>query len=155
MTVVVMGDEALVAKFKAADAALRASERSWIGESGEIVRNEIKANIVAQGLVEDGDLLKSGRLFYATAHGITVGFGKGLTYAPALELGADMHWILASKVENLKFFWEREGMQFYGPRVLHPGNRPYRFMRNGSEAAIFPLMTMFKERLKAIFGGSI
>jgi hypothetical protein len=152
MAVIVQGDEALVAKFRAADAALHASERDWLAEAGAIVEGAIEANIAAQGLIEDGDLVGSGRVFMATAHGITVGFGQGLDYAASLELGAEPHVIEASNVENLKFFWKREGVQFYGPRVNHPGNRPYKFMRNGSEEAMVPLCFMFMARLRAIFG---
>lgn len=152
MGVTVIGDEALVAKFRAADAALRATERDWLAEAGVIVEESIEANIAAQGLIEDGDLIGSGRVFGATAHGITVGFGQGVPYAAALELGAEPHPIDAKNVENLKFYWKKAGVQFYGPHVNHPGNRPYKFMRNGSEAAIVPLMFMFGRRIMAIFG---
>jgi hypothetical protein len=155
MTVIVTGDEALVAKFQAADVALRASERDWLAEAGVIVENAIEANIAAQGLIEEGDLIGSGRVFGATAHGITVGFGQGVPHAAAIELGAEPHSIDAVNVENLKFYWERAGVQFYGPHVNHPGNRPYKFMRNGSEESMIPLALMFMARLRAIFGGSI
>ena len=170
MAVIVTGDKALVAKFRAADAALRASERDWLHESGVIVETTIEANITAQGLIEDdgphpGALIGSGRVFGETAHGITVGFGEGLDYAPALELGSEPHIIVAGTSEGplatdsfsgrtmLSFFWKREGVDFVGPRVWHPGNRPYKFMRNGAEEAMPALMEMFKMRLIAIFGG--
>lgn len=155
MAVIVTGDAALVAKFQAADAALKASEREWLDEAGIIVETAIEANIAAQGLIEEGDLIGSGRVFGATAHGVTVGFGQGVDYAAAIELGAEPHVIEASNVENLKFYWKRKGVQFYGPRVNHPGNRPYKFMRNGSEEAMVPLALMFMTRLRAIFGMGI
>lgn len=159
MAVIVTGDEALVAKFRAADAALRASERDWLGEAGLIVEKAIEANIAAQGLIGHGDdphpgqLIGSGRVFNATAHGITVGFGKDVEYAAALEFGAEPHPIDAVNVENLKFYWEKAGVQFYGPHVNHPGNRPYKFVRNGAEESMPALMQMFGMRLMAIFGG--
>lgn len=155
MAVIVEGDAALVAKFQAADAALRASEREWLAEAGSIVEGAIEANIAAQGLIESGDLVGSGRVFGATAHGVTVGFGQGLDYAVALELGSEPHVIEARNVENLKFYWEREGVEFFGPRVHHPGNRPYKFMRNGSEEAVVPLCFMFMARLRTIFGNPL
>ena len=155
MSVQVIGDEALVAKFRAADAALRASETSWLAEAGVIVENAIEANIAAQGLIDSGDLIGSGRVFNQTAHGVTVGFGQGLDYAAAIENGSEPHVIEAKNAEYLKFYWEREGVMFYGPRVNHPGNRPYKFMRNGSEQAMVPLAFMFMRRLRAIFGGSL
>ena len=45
MAVIVQGDEALVAKFRAADAALHASERDWLAEAGAIVEGAIEANV--------------------------------------------------------------------------------------------------------------
>lgn len=155
MAVIVTGDEALVAKFRAADAALRAGEREWLAEAGVIVENAIEANIAAQGLIESGNLIGSGRVFGATAHGVTVGFGKDVPYAAALEFGAEPHPIDAVNVENLAFYWERAGVQFYGPHVNHPGNRPYKFMRNGAEQSMTPLAFMFMARLRSIFGGSL
>lgn len=152
MAVVVHGAKALAAKFQKADAALRASERDWLAEAGTIVEQAIEANITAQGLIEDGDLIGSGRVFGATAHGITVGFGKDVPYAAALELGSEPHRINAVNVENLKFFWKKMGVKFYGPTVWHPGNRPYKFVRNGAEQSIVPLAFMFMARLRKIFG---
>ena len=154
----VFGAKELIAKFEAADAALRKSEREWVWESGKILEQAIEDNITAQGLIggdddpHPGALIGSGRVFMLTAHGVTVGFGNGIDYAPALELGADPHVIEATNVESLAFFWAREGVQFYGPRVNHPGNRPYRFMRNGSEEAMTPIAFMFMGRLRTIFG---
>jgi hypothetical protein len=160
MAVIVTGDAALIAKFQAADAALRATERDWLAEAGVIVETAIEANIAAQGLIESdgphpGALVGSGRVFGATAHGVTVGFGQGLDYAASLENGAEPHPIDAVNAENLKFLWKKMGLQFYGPHVNHPGNRPYKFMRNGSEEAMVPLVFMFMARLRAIFGGSL
>jgi hypothetical protein len=164
MAVIVTGDEALVAKFKAADAALHASERDWMREAGIIVEEAIEANITAQGLVDEGDLIGSGRVFNQTAHGITVGFGQGLDYAASIENGAVPHVIVAGTPDGplatdtfsgrtmLSFYWENAGVDFVGPRVMHPGNRPYKFMRNGSQEAMVPLAFMFMERLRAIFG---
>jgi hypothetical protein len=153
ITVHVTGDEQLIAKLNAAQAALKSSEPSWIRESGEIVETAIEANIMSQGLVKSGDLVGSGRVFGQTAHGITVGFGPGLDYAQAIEKGAVPHSIDAKNVENLAFFWEKAGVQFYGPHVNHPGNRPYLFVRSGSEASMPALIEMFRVRLSAIFGG--
>ena len=153
ISVHVSGADALIAKINRAQAALKSSEASWMREAGVIVETAIEANIAAQGLIDSGDLIGSGRVFGQTAHGITVGFGEGLDYAASIEMGAAPHSIDAKNVENLKFFWERENTQFYGPHVNHPGNRPYRFMRNGSEESMPALIMMFAGRLRAIFGG--
>ena len=164
MGVQVIGDDVLVAKFRAADAALRASERDWLHEAGVIVLTAIEANIVAQGLVESGDLAGSGRVFAETAHGSTVGFGQGLDYAASLENGSVSHVITSSSPWGLYFSpkeWvdspvERNAAGYVNLNmVTHPGNRPYKFMRNGAEASMPALIEMFKVRLRAIFGGSL
>jgi hypothetical protein len=154
ISVHVSGADALIAKLNRAQAALKSSEPSWMKEAGVIVETAIEANIAAQGLIDSGDLIGSGRVFGQTAHGITVGFGQGLDYAASIEMGSVEHPIPAKNVENLKFFWARENTMFYGPLVpRHPGNRPYRFMRNGSEESMPALITMFIGRLRSIFGG--
>lgn len=164
MAVQVIGDDVLVAKFRAADAALRASERDWLHEAGVIVLTAIEANIVAQGLVKSGDLAGSGRVFGETAHGSTVGFGQGLDYAASLENGSEPHPITSSSPWGLYFSpkeWvdspvERNADGYVNLNMVnHPGNRPYKFMRNGSEEAMVPLVFMFMRRLRAIFGGSL
>ncbi len=160
----VTGDKALIAKFDKAAAALKASEREWLWEAGGIVEAAIEANIMAQGLFDENadrdfsqdHLVDTGRVFAPTAHTVTVGFGQGIDYAPALELGAVPHQISAVNYPNLIFSaaWAEGGM-FIGPFVNHPGNRPYRFMRTGTEAAFVPVCLMFAKRLDAIFGTAV
>lgn len=147
-----MGAEELAAKFQAAIVQLQAEKPSWLAEGGEIVKTSVQGVIESENLIRTGALLRSGRVFGATADNIFVGFGQGLDYAAALELGAMPHSIDASAAPVLQFWWEKMGLWFVGPHVNHPGNRPYAFMRNGAELALTPLALMFLGRLRAIFG---
>ena len=49
-------------------------------------------------------------------------------YAAAIDLGARPHVIRARRAQALHFYWARMGLWFTGPRVNHPGNKPYRFL---------------------------
>ena len=57
---------------------------------------------------------------------VLAGGGK-VQYAAAQEFGARPHVIRARRKRNLVFWWEKAGLLFRGPAVLHPGNpaRPY------------------------------
>jgi len=158
MPVTVIGDEALAAKFNAAAATLQAEKAYWLHDVGIILEEAIEANIARQGLIDTGDLIDSGRVFNQTANGVSVGFGNMLGYAEPLELGSREHWIEAgagwwSSATMLSFYNAKRGEWFYGPRVWHPGNRPYRFMYHGALESVVPIAFYFMERLRAIFGG--
>jgi len=148
----VIGATELAAKFDACCVECEAKKGGWLMEAGGILQTAIEARITADGLVKTGALLGSGRTFEAGAGAVCVGFGAGLDYAPALELGAMPHSIDAKNVPDLIFFWKKAGHTFIGPHVNHPGNRPYAFMRNGTEGSLVPLSFMFMEKLRAIFG---
>lgn len=47
--------------------------------------------------------------------------GSRLPYADSVHRGSAPHVIEARSKKNLRFFWERRGTTFYGPRVNHPG----------------------------------
>ena len=145
------GAEAVAASFEAAAAAVTAQKPQWLTQGGEITKTAVAGEITAQGLVETGALLGSGRVFGLGGDGISVGFGQGLEYAQALERGAMPHPIVASRASNLKFYWEKAGMWFLGPAVMHPGNRPYAYARNGAAIASPIVAAMVIGRIRAIF----
>jgi hypothetical protein len=152
MYATVIGDDALIAKFNAAAAALKAEAPMWLVEAGNVVETSVRGVIRSEGLYETGALYGSGRTFGQTGNSILVGFGQGLDYAAALEHGAAPHEISAVNGPVLSFWWENAGQWFFGPSVQHPGNRPYAFMRNGAELSLTPLALMFMSKLRAIFG---
>jgi hypothetical protein len=159
VTATVIGDEALAAKFNAAAAALIDQERFWLHDVGQIVELSIKQNIVMQGLVRGKadnpahpHLIDTGRVFGLTAHGVSVGFGKGHPAADALEFGAIAHAIVSSD-RMLSFWWENRGDWFFGTQVWHPGNIAYRYVYNGTLNAVIPVCKFFVSRVAAIFGG--
>jgi len=147
----VLGDDVLIAKFRAAVTTLQAEKAYWLHDVADILETAIEGNIASQGLVDTGALIDSGRIFFQTANGISVGFGKGLDYAAAIELGARPHEILGNPL--LAFYWQNRGEWFVGPKVNHPGNQPYRFMYKGALQSVTPIAFYFMERLRAIFGG--
>ncbi len=53
--------------------------------------------------------------------------GSTLRHALVAHQGAAPHPILARRAPNLKFFWEKRGVTFVGPKVNHPGMKgtPY------------------------------
>jgi len=169
-----IGDEALAAKFNAAAAKVVAEKPTWLRDVGELVELSIQESIIEQGLEDTGALFYSGRVFYQTANGISIGFGKGLEYAEPLELGAAAHEITGNPL--LAFMWEGAksggygnahssqgsaagnagvpgGELFIGPSVQHPGNIAYRYVYNGTYRALVPILGYFFKELRAIFGG--
>lgn len=159
VTATVIGDEALAAKFQAAAAQLLREERFWVHDCGKIMETSIKQNISMQGLVggkvdspAHPHLIDTTRVFALTAHGVSVGVGKGHPAAHALEFGAIAHAIVSTD-KMLKFYWESRGDTFYGTAVWHPGNYAYRYAYNGALNAVLPIAKHFVARVGAIFGG--
>lgn len=74
-----------------------------------------------------------------TASWVRARVGSDLPYAAAQHDGATAHEIRAKRVRLLKFYWEREGRWFYGPRVNHPGNE-------GNEYLFRPLERIARRR---------
>ena len=145
MPVTVIGNHQVAAKFRQAAAQLKSQQPLMLQHCGEVVKTSIVADIVKQGLIKEGRLVQSGRVFHITGSTTHVGFGKNLInpesgspYIWALELGADFHPIAAKRTRNLVFFWDKIGDYFIGPRlpIGHPGVRPYRFVRQGTQAAM-------------------
>ena len=66
---------------------------------------------------DDGEVLRGG------AAG-----GGGLDYARPLEFGAAPHEIVPRVARFLRF--EKDGRVIFAKRVNHPGNRPFRYMRD-------------------------
>jgi hypothetical protein len=152
MAVVVIGDEAVAAKFRQAAARVKATQKYMLWDAGQVLQESIMANIMSQGLFKSGQLLGSGRTFGLSGGAINVGFGKGVVgesgspYAWALEVGAGWHFIEGNP--TLAFPWEKsEDGWFVGPLVFHPGNKPYRFMRHGAEEAMIPIALLVKNAL--------
>jgi hypothetical protein len=147
-------------KFLAALPRIESEKTTWIPKAGEIVKKAIEANIRAQGLISGPEeahdtrfgnkhLVNSGRLFYKTKNGISVGFGKGLPYAAGLELGSLPHKIEPDEAEKLAFVWR--GQFTTWSYVNHPGNKPYRFVYKGTMESIVPLCLMFMGYLRSVF----
>lgn len=153
VTATVIGDEALAAKFTAAIATLQAESPYWIHDMGLMVQESILDVINREGLIESGDLARSGRTFYQTANGISVGFGQGLAYAQAIEHGARPHPIVVTNPSGLLHFKLSSGEWFVGPAVNHPGNKPYKFVYRGALEACIPILMFFSSKLRAMFGG--
>ena len=167
--VAVVGDDVLIAKLRAAEARMVADKPQWLKTTAEIVKGSIEANIVKQGLTSEDDvhfddkrhkpgaLRRSGRIFYQTKNGVSVGYGKGLDYAAAIEFGSVEHEISARPGWELEFFWERLGVMFSEvegvdhTRVMHPGNRPYRFFYHGVEESVYPILLNWVSYLRAVF----
>ena len=147
-------------KFLAALPRIESEKVKWLPKAGQIVKESIEANIRAQGLISGPEeahdmrfgnksLIESGRLFYQTKNGVSVGFGKGLPYAAALELGSIPHKIEPKEAEALSFYWRGQFVSF--DYVNHPGNRPYRFVYKGTLESIVPLCFMFMGYLRSVF----
>lgn len=154
MAVQVIGDDVVAAKLRAAAVRVKSQQKMMLWDSAEVLQEAIQANISKQGLVKSGELISSGRTFGLSAGGINVGFGKGVVgesgspYAWALEVGAGWHFIEGNPY--LAFEWEKsDDGWFVGPLVWHPGVRPYRFVRHGSEEAMIPIALLVKDYLFA------
>jgi hypothetical protein len=50
-----------------------------------------------------------------------------VTYANPIDKGSVAHVIRARRAPALHFYWARMGRWFTGPKVNHPGNKPYKF----------------------------
>jgi len=48
-------------------------------------------------------------------------------YANPIDKGASPHVIRARRANYLHFYWAKKGRWFTGPKVNHPGNKPYKF----------------------------
>lgn len=66
---------------------------------------------------DEGDVLNAG-----------AGGGAGLDYARPLEFGSPPHEILPRRSKFLRF--EKDGRVIFARKVNHPGNRPFRYMRD-------------------------
>ena len=79
------------------------------------------------------------------------GGGAGLDYAKALEFGSRPHEILPVRAKFLRF--EVDGRVVFARKVNHPGNRPFRYMRDSfaekSEEGIARLRTVVREAMAA------
>lgn len=149
-------------RLKAALPRIEAQKAYYVHLSGDIVKESIEAEILRLGLVSGADeahdprktihLKDSVRVFYQTKNGVSVGTGRGLAYAEPLELGSQPHGIDATAADNLEFWWENEGLWFVGPHVNHPGNRPYRYVYQGTLHALVDLASMWQRYLRAVFG---
>lgn len=76
-----------------------------------------------------GELRRSIRMKRrVTARYVRATVGSNLHYAAPQHDGSERHTIAARRVPLLKFYWEREGRWFVGPRVNHPGNPATEFL---------------------------
>jgi hypothetical protein len=56
-----------------------------------------------------------------------------MKYASAIEFGARRHMIAARRARALHFRWK--GVPMFRRYVIHPGNRPYKFLYRAANAA--------------------
>jgi len=75
--VVVIGDEAVAAKFRQAAARVKATQKYMLWDAGQVLQESIMANIMKQGLFKEGRLVGSGRTFGLSSKAINVGFAAG------------------------------------------------------------------------------
>jgi hypothetical protein len=161
MAVTVIGAHEVAAKFRQAAARVKATQKYMLWDAGQVLQESIATNIMAQGLRKTGQLVGSGRTFGLSGKAINVGFGRGVVnkesgspYAWALEVGSVPHIIVtkgaleSGTAGMLVFPWDQaEDGMFFGPRVMHPGVKPYRFMRHGAEEAMIPIALLVKDWL--------
>jgi len=173
ITVQVIGREALAAKFAASLKTMEATKPVTLRKIGMAQQMNIRDTIWQMLQVRSGNLFNSVRVFYQTKNGISVGTGKGLDYAHALEFGALPHRIVASGIggstrhhteggsftysapggaQNLAFWWANADMFFVGPAVNHPGNRPYKFIQVGFMRSVPQVYRYCCDMIAAAFG---
>jgi hypothetical protein len=70
--------------------------------------------------------LKSGRILRIT---------NPKKYAPSIDTGARPHIIRPRNAKVLRFFSKKAGRVVFARFVRHPGNRPYKFLYNATDAA--------------------
>ncbi len=79
------------------------------------------------------------------------GGGAGLDYAKALEFGSRPHEILPVRAKFLRF--EVDGRVVFARKVNHPGNRPFRYMRDSfqenAQEGIARLRAVVREAMAA------
>lgn len=65
--------------------------------------------------------------------GGVVRFQNRVKYANAIEFGSPKHMIAAKRARSLRFRWK--GALMFRRYVIHPGNRPYKFLYRAANAA--------------------
>lgn len=64
------------------------------------------------------------------------GGGSARGYSYMMDQGTLPHFIRARRAPQLRFFWVKRGIMFYGQSVYHPGNRAYNYIMDGARAAM-------------------
>lgn len=140
--------------------ALRATERA-------IVQHEIAVNVAleAAGEVAKAEVVRNpgftprtGRLQAATqARVIRTTGGKLLRlsnnkdYAVAIDKGAKPHKIVPKSGGFLRF--QGRNGTVYARSVNHPGNKPYRFLRNATGTAYTRLEALLEREMQRVAAG--
>lgn len=147
----VIGDEALAQKLADASHRMEGRKPAFIRACGNIIKDNIERSIFTNLDIRTGALIGSVRVFGQTKNTISIGTGRGLDYVRPLEFGAMPHIIRAGydtravfsgDVGHYRFitpegsrflhFFDREGRERFAKQVMHPGNRPYRFVYKGT-----------------------
>jgi hypothetical protein len=172
VTAQVFGTEALIAKFKAAEAAIPAAKPFHLRACGDAIQNNIQLAIAAKLQMRTGRLWDSVRVFGETKNGISVGTGKNVPYTQALEFGSRPHEIWASGISgstrqhtegdsfvysapggaSMLHFTNRYGEEVFARYVNHPGNQPYRFVYSGAMASWGEISILCMSYLREVFG---
>jgi len=167
----VIGEEELIAKFKAAEAAIPMAKPYHLRAVGDTIQNNIQIAIAAKLKMRTGKLWDSVRVFGETKNGISVGTGKGTDYVQPLEFGSIPHRIYAGGHtigigggdvghygfyvpggSSMLHFIDSEGEERFALYVNHPGNRPYRFVYSGAMASWGEISILCMSYLREVFG---
>ncbi len=170
ITAQVFGTEELIAKFKAAEAAIPGLKPYHLRRCGDIIQENIQMSISSQLEMRTGALWDSVRVFGETKNAIKVGTGHGIDYVQPLEFGSMPHRITAgfdtqavfggdvghyrfvsTGGANMLHFVDREGNERFAKFVNHPGNRPYRFVYKGAMASWIPISFEALRYLREVF----
>ena len=74
------------------------------------------------------------KVFHRTSSGRVLKVFNTKGYAEAIDKGAHAHQIVARRTRFLRFVG-RDGHFVFRRSVRHPGNRPYKFLYNATDAA--------------------
>lgn len=137
--------------------ALRATERAVIDHENAVERALGLAGDIARGQVfkNPGFTPRTGALQQATTYkvirtsgGKLVRISNALDYAPAIDRGAKPHVITAKRARFLRFFVN--GSPVFRRSVRHPGNKPYRFLRNATSVAFTHLEVLLEREMSRV-----
>lgn len=70
------------------------------------------------------------------SRGLQGDVGANVPYTRWVDQGTKPHKIVAKNAPYLTFYWPKVGRVVHFKSVNHPGNKPYRFLERGVQAAM-------------------